>query len=474
MEMVTTCGRCGYSFDWRSGGLVRTQDGGIRPKPAPNCPYCGYDATGTNERAKKTLDVLAMRGEAKAIRSRTGHGLMTLFGLVRPKVDRRNPGGLTPLMVAAMYGEAASVEALLDAGSTIDLAGDDGMAAIYVAAHWCHPSAVDVLLRRGAKTGPTASGTRPVDLAIRRAGSVRGQDCDEVVRVFLDHGIPPDEPNSDGRTMIHEAAKCGETEAVRLLLESGANMLAPSAEDGMTSLHYAAMSGNLETLELLLTNGADLQTRTTSGATALHISAGIHNEELVEFFHCRGIPIDDPTSKGQTPLHWVAKSPIELDTEGGNASRTAELLLEKGANLDQPDNDGFTPLLLAFTKWGDIDFVKILLDQGADVAEKTKDGSTALHLAAGCWQEACKELLARGPEIDAVNDAGYTPLLCAAAAGEKSILERLLGQGAAADARTVEGETALDLAAQFCTTAETDWEKERANELIELLRKNVT
>jgi ankyrin repeat protein len=59
--------------------------------------------------------------------------------------------------------------------------------------------------------------------------------------------------------------------------------------------------------------------------------------------------------------------------------------------------------------------VTILLDAGADPDAPAAGGRMALHLAAGNGHlEVVKLLVARGAEVDAHRDRGYTPLHAAA------------------------------------------------------------
>jgi len=59
-----------------------------------------------------------------------------------------------------------------------------------------------------------------------------------------------------------------------------------------------------------------------------------------------------------------------------------QLLLEKGADIESKNKDGWTPLLRAVEK-GHKAIVQLLLEKGADIESKDWNGSTPLVWAAG-------------------------------------------------------------------------------------------
>ena len=55
-------------------------------------------------------------------------------------------------------------------------------------------------------------------------------------------------------------------------------------------------------------------------------------------------------------------------------------MLDKGAEVDRADEDGFTPLYIACQN-GHVDAARLLLEKGAEVDRATKKGSTPLGIA---------------------------------------------------------------------------------------------
>jgi uncharacterized protein len=68
------------------------------------------------------------------------------------------------------------------------------------------------------------------------------------------------------------------------------------------------------------------------------------------------------------------------------------LLLEKGANVNMADQDGWTALMGA-TVQGLVEPVKLLLENGADVSAKNHSGETALVMATGMKHTEIRDAL---------------------------------------------------------------------------------
>ena len=156
------------------------------------------------------------------------------------------------------------------------------------------------------------------------------------------------------------------------------------------------------------------------------------------------------TGGGVTPLHDAAFGHKEI----------AELLIDKGADVDAQDVNGWTPLHCA-ARNGHKEIAELLLAKGADVGVKNKAGFTPLHLAA-YWDHTkiVKLLIAEGADVNAKDEDGVTPLHEAALWGHNEVAELLIANGAEVNAIIVsgpyQGKTPLDLAIRHKKTATAD------------------
>lgn len=142
---------------------------------------------------------------------------------------------------------------------------------------------------------------------------------------------------------------------------------------------------------------------------------------------------------GETPLSRVSKSGrIEI----------ARLMLMQEIEDTLKEIAHLSPLHRA-AYWGYEDAVKDLLEEGADVDETDAQGETPLHKAVRLGNRAAVEVLIdNGANINAATAMGLTPLHWAALTGQPEMTEYLLENGANAWSRdcALGGMTALDFA----------------------------
>ena len=108
-------------------------------------------------------------------------------------------------------------------------------------------------------------------------------------------------------------------------------------------------------------------------------------------------------------------------------------MIASGAEVNQGDNDGVTPLYVA-SENGHLEIVKFLIASGGSVNEGDKDGITPLMIASNYGHfEVVKVLLAAGAEVNKISNNGNTPLHIASIDGHFEVVKVLLA--AKADVR---------------------------------------
>ena len=121
------------------------------------------------------------------------------------------------------------------------------------------------------------------------------------------------------KTSIHQAAKNGNIEAVKLDLAGGTDVNTKD-DNGRTPLHYATEEGQKEIAELFIAAGADVKAKNNLGGTPLHEAAASGHKEIVEVLVTKGADVNANIG-GWTPLH--------LAVDEGH-TETADLLRKHG------------------------------------------------------------------------------------------------------------------------------------------------
>ncbi len=122
--------------------------------------------------------------------------------------------------------------------------------------------------------------------------------------------------------------------------------------------------------------------------------------------------------------------------------------LKKGANLEA-EFSSYTPLMIA-SREGHPAAAELLLEKGAGVDNPNTFGETPLYVAAfSCRDSVIRVLLRYGADVNRSNDSGRTPLMSACFLGHPTTVRLLLEAGADSGLRDKYGDTALDIAQKF-------------------------
>ncbi|KAL1211633.1 Hsp70-Hsp90 organizing protein 3 [Cardamine amara subsp. amara] len=220
--------------------------------------------------------------------------------------------------------------------------------------------------------------------------------------------------DANKRGALHFAAREGQTEICRYLLEELKLNANTKDEAGDTPLVHAARQGQIETAKYLLEHGADPNIASELGATALHHAAGTGEIELLKELLSRGVSVDSQSESG-TPLIWAA---------GHDQKEAVEVLLEHNANPNAETEDDITPLLSAVAA-GSVACLELLVKAGAK-ANVFAGGASPLHIAADIGNlELINCLLKAGADPNQKDEEGNRPLEVAAARENRKVVEIL-------------------------------------------------
>lgn len=380
-------------------------------------------------------------------------------------VQARNEYGATPLSQAAIIGNTAVIQRLLDAGAEADERGADDQTALMIIARTPNVAAARVLVRAGADVnhreqwrGQTAlmwaaAQKQPamVEFLVEEGADVDAQSLPnnwerQVTAEPRMKILPP-----GGMTPLLYATREGCTECVRILIGAGASLNKVDPE-GITPLIMAGLNARWDSMQLLLEAGAnpdkwdlygrnplytvvDYSTLPHGGradrlsadlATPLEIATlildkgGNPNLQLKLFPPYRALGPD----RGADGLLRTGVTPLFRAARGGDAPMV-QLLLQRGALIELPNEDGVTPLIVAAgfrqsaidtrgrfrNEQQAYEVSKLLLEAGADPNNVEANGQTAIFGAATQGWSSLVQLLAdHGADLVHMDNNGKTPV----------------------------------------------------------------
>ena len=205
----------------------------------------------------------------------------------------------------------------------------------------------------------------------------------------------PNQPHA-GWTALHEAAKRGHVELVRLQLQHSANPNAREEGDNTYPLHWAAAHGHIDTVRVLLEAGGDV-----------HGFGDVHMLDVIGWATLYRAPGDDPTQMSASRQDLV------------------RLLLERGAH-----HHIFSAICI-----GDLELIRALVEQNPELLDRRlsrfEHGMTPLHFAISRKRYDILDLLIElGADLEAEDGSGQTALAVAMLHGDQAAMRRLHAAGA--------------------------------------------
>ncbi|KAL9095720.1 MAG: hypothetical protein Q9165_002152 [Trypethelium subeluteriae] len=336
-------------------------------------------------------------------------------------VNMQDPGGVTPLSRAVLVNWENGVAVLL--GKTdidVNLAELGGRSPLILAAERDCSSIVLALLDRGAQ--PELKDLQGAT-AVMRAISAGATD---VVDFLLERNVDIACKDEDNRGLMHAAANNGETEIIHTLHSRGLR-LDQRDKFGMTPLHNACQHDNVDMVEALTQLGADMTSEDNFHRTPAMVAWQYGRESVINFFKTRAKECNkklDMPPEEELPIWSLAMQGLEDCLRTAISSGKADL----SANEPITENSAVHCAIQANQNTA----LRILLSNEAiPYSSCNCRRMTPLHLAAMSGSvEATNLLLAKRPELDAIDQWGQTPLTAALKNRHLEVCVRLIEAGA--------------------------------------------
>ena len=215
--------------------------------------------------------------------------------------------------------------------------------------------------------------------------------------IALSVKIGPNAPHFPGKSIL-TVLKHQDTEKHKDILETVSKVTEHFQSQSL--LHLAAKKGNVEHVRRLLDAGEPVD-------ALCSCSDLLENKKTPWMFAVR-CSCSDRREDEKTPLMFAAEF---------NEVEVVEFLIQRGASLEMTDSRSMTPFLHAVSG-GKMQNVKRLFELGANVLKKMRRGMSAIHVAAGQGnKDAVFFLLEHGASADQQGFYGLTPLMLAARKG---------------------------------------------------------
>ena len=421
----------------------------------------------------------------------------TVRTLVAKRADVNATGvdGTTALHWAVHHDNAELVELLIRNGAGVKRENRYGVQPLWLAAVNGSPKVLALLLRAGADPNTAMNGGETVAMTAARAGNP------DAVRALAEAGADLNAKDARGQTALMWAAARNNAEAIKALVQSGADLKVRTnnpaggggrgnsvfnspAPTGFTAFLFAVRSGSVDAVRALLDAGADVNDTLSDGESALVVATANAHWQVASLLLDRGAN-PNAAGAGWNALHQTVHSrrpnlgytPGPVPTGNTDSLEVVKKLIAKGIDLDarmtkngmkdgqrnRHNRLGATAFLLA-AKRVDVEAMKVLAAAGANARIPAADGNTPLMVAAGTamWYvgedggsmaghekeavEAVKLCVELGNDVNGRNDVGETPLHGAAFRGVNEIVEYLVSKGAVLDARDQRGWTPFTIA----------------------------
>ena len=247
-------------------------------------------------------------------------------------------GKYTPLHGAAASGRDDLVEILLKHGANPDLRDARNLTPPEMAKQAGHRDTVKVFKRLSGLKPQVQPVIPEIDIQLLEAA--RAGDNEQIPQL-LSKGASPDAIDSEGYTALMLAAMNSDPEAVKALIDAGANTESEYYRHGATALGLAVEAKRHDIVRVLLDSGANVNARGYNRATKLITAAAQGDKEMARILLDAGADINMCNMHNKSALFAA----VQMGHPG-----MVKLLLDAGADVNIRDFQNKTALMHALEK----------------------------------------------------------------------------------------------------------------------------
>nr|TKW05126.1 hypothetical protein SEVIR_7G155700v2 [Setaria viridis] len=273
-----------------------------------------------------------------------------------------------PVHLATRLGQPEILQTFVDKGCDVNVRAEAGDTAAILASRHKREDCLRVLLAAGADVALLNSSGESAASVASSGGWKSG--FERAVLGAIRSGTIPRSSDRNVFSPLMFAARCGDAAAMEVLLAQPDVDVDEQDLDGCSPILTAAKVGNVEAFRALVFAGANVKLSNKRGETAIGLAQqskrDLFEQVMLEFALEKGMP------GGFYALHCASRR--------GDAAAVRHLVASTGCDVNVPDGDGYTPLMLA-AREGHAGVCELLISYGARCDLETPRGETALSLA---------------------------------------------------------------------------------------------
>uniref|UniRef100_A0A9J7YAE0 Palmitoyltransferase n=2 Tax=Cyprinus carpio TaxID=7962 RepID=A0A9J7YAE0_CYPCA len=181
----------------------------------------------------------------------------------------------------------------------------------------------------------------------------------ERCKELIEAGYDVRQPDKENVTLLHWAAINNRADMVKYYISKGAVIDQLGGDLNSTPLHWAIRQGHLSMVIQLMRYGADPSLADGEGYRGLHLAVLFQHMPIAAYLMAKGQEVDSPDINGQTPLMLAAQKII--------GPEPTNFLIKCNASVNAVDKMNRNSPLHCAVLAGNVDSVHVLLEAGASV-----------------------------------------------------------------------------------------------------------